>query len=177
MIMMFLAMLESDEDREKFLKLHSAYEAKMMRIAMSILKSHAAAEDAVQQSWLQIIQHFEEIRKIPWERIDGYIVVVVKNVSLTFLRRERRTTELPENWDVPVSEQKAFDSPNQILAIIRAMPEQYRQVLEMKFVLEYTNRDIAQVLRMNETTVATRISRGRKVLAVKLGEAGYGDDE
>ncbi|WP_295857527.1 RNA polymerase sigma factor [uncultured Oscillibacter sp.] len=71
---------------------------------------------------------------------------------------------------------KAFDSPDGVIAVIRAMPELYRQVLEMKFVLEYSNREIARVLRMNEATVATRISRGRKALMAKLEEAGYRND-
>ena len=177
MITMFLAMLESEEDREKFLKLHSAYETKMMRIAVSILKSRTAAEDAVQQSWVQVIQHFDEIRQNPWDRIEGYMAVVVKNIAVTLLRQNRRTDTLPENWDVPVSEQKAFGTPDGVIAIIRAMPELYRQVLEMKFVLEYSNREIAKVLRMNEATVATRVSRGRKALTAKLAEAGYGYDE
>ena len=176
MIAMFLAMLESEEDRKQFLKLHSAYEIKMMRIAVSILQSHAWAEDAVQQSWLQIIQHFEEVRKIPWDRVGGYVAVVVKNISLTFLRREWRRVDFPENWDIPLSETAAFDAPNRIVEIIRAMPEQYRQILEMKFVLEYANREIAELLKMNEGTGASRISRERKLLAEKLKEAGYDDE-
>ena len=43
-----LAGLEDEEDQRKFLKLHTAYEQKLYRIALKILRSHELAEDAVQ---------------------------------------------------------------------------------------------------------------------------------
>lgn len=45
---MFLAMLETDGDRERFLRLHSAYEKKLYAVALRILGDPAQAEDAVQ---------------------------------------------------------------------------------------------------------------------------------
>lgn len=48
MLTILLAMLEDEEDQRKFLKLHTAYEQKLYRIALKILRSHELAEDAVQ---------------------------------------------------------------------------------------------------------------------------------
>jgi RNA polymerase sigma-70 factor (ECF subfamily) len=56
------------------------------------------------------------------------------------------------------------------------MPEKYRQVLELKFVLEYSNQEIASLLRMNPATVATYIFRGRNILATRLEQEGYHAD-
>ena len=47
MLTILLAMPEGEEDQRKFLKLHSAYEQKLYRIALRILRSHDLAEDAV----------------------------------------------------------------------------------------------------------------------------------
>lgn len=85
MLTILLAMLEDEEDQRKFLKLHTAYEQKLYRIALKILRSHELAEDAVQQSWVQVIQHFEKVKQVPWGAVDGYLVVIVKNVSMTIL--------------------------------------------------------------------------------------------
>lgn len=71
-------MLEGEDDQRRFLKLYGAYEKKMYRVAMSILHSHALAEEAVQQSWLQIIERFEKIKQLPWEQTEGYVIVVAK---------------------------------------------------------------------------------------------------
>ena len=99
MLTILLAMLEDEEDQRKFLKLHTAYEQKLYRIALKILRSHELAEDAVQQSWVQVIQHFEKVKQVPWGAVDGYLVVIVKNVSMTMLRKENHTDPLPGDWD------------------------------------------------------------------------------
>lgn len=56
MIAVYLAMLETDVDRDKFMKLYESYEKKLFAIALRILENNEKAEDAVQQAWLRIIQ-------------------------------------------------------------------------------------------------------------------------
>ena len=61
------------------------------------------------------------------------------------------------------------------MALIRAMPEQYRRILELKFVEEQTSREIARRLGLSVAAVEKRVSRGREMLIEKLKEEGYGD--
>ncbi|MGN0969499.1 MAG: RNA polymerase sigma factor, partial [Evtepia sp.] len=56
---------------------------------------------------------------------------------------------------------------------IRAMPEQYRTILELKFVLEWRDKDIARYVGLSESAVSTRITRGRKLLQEALRKEGY----
>ena len=48
-----------------------------------------------------------------------------------------------------------------------------RQVLELKLVAEWSNREIAEATGVRENTVAARIVRGRALLAERLKEEGY----
>ena len=59
--------------------------------------------------------------------------------------------------------------------LIRALPEQYRTILELKFLWEWTDRAIAQAVGLSVDAVSARVSRGRKLLQQKLREAGYHD--
>ena len=59
------------------------------------------------------------------------------------------------------------------MSLIRALPEGYRRVLELKCVEEESNREIARRLGLKESTVATRILRGRALLAEALEKEGY----
>ena len=135
MLTILLAMLEDEEDQRKFLKLHTAYEQKLYRIALKILRSHELAEDAVQQSWVQVIQHFEKVKQVPWGAVDGYLVVIVKNVSMTMLRKENHTDPLPEDWDAPAPSAPEMDETGRIVELIRSMPERYREVFRIKEIL------------------------------------------
>lgn len=98
MLATLLAMLETEEDRERFLKLHGAYEKKLYAVAARVLGDRTAAEDAVQQTWLQIIRRWDRVSQLPWNETEGYLVTAVKNTAVDMLRRERREEALPEGW-------------------------------------------------------------------------------
>ena len=58
-----------------------------------------------------------------------------------------------------------------VIFTLRALP--YGRVQELKCVEEESNREIARRLGLKESTVATRILRGRAMLAEALEKEGY----
>ena len=60
----------------------------------------------------------------------------MKNISLSQLKKERHTDPLPEDWDAPASEANPLDETARLVAVIRSVPEKYREVLELRFALE-----------------------------------------
>ena len=98
MLALFLAALESDEDRRRFSALYERYHGKMERIAIGILRDQRDAEDAVQNAFLQIIRHFEKISEISCEELPFWIISIVKNEALMLLRKRRNILPL-EDWE------------------------------------------------------------------------------
>ena len=100
--------------------------------------------------------------------------ILRNNVDHTkdMLRRERREEALPEDWDPPAPE-TGEGAYRYLVDLIRALPEGYRRVLELKCVEEESNREIARRLGLKESTVATRVLRGRALLAEALEKEGY----
>ena len=109
---------------------------------------------------------------LPWEETEGYVVTAAKNCALDLLRTERKTVPFPEDWDPPAREAQE-DEYAYLVSLIRSLPEGYRRILELKLVEEQTNREIARRLGMNESTVASRVLRGRTMLKERLEEEGY----
>ena len=105
MIAVYLAMLETDVDRDKFMKLYESYEKKLFAVALRILENNEKAEDAVQQAWLRIIQHWERVSCLEWDLAGGYAVTTVKNAAIDILRQEKRVEPLPATWDPPAREE------------------------------------------------------------------------
>lgn len=56
---------------------------------------------------------------------------------------------------------------------MRALPDGYRRVLEHRLVEEQSNQEIARCLGLNESTVSTRIQRGKAMLREQLKKEGY----
>ena len=100
--------------------------------------------------------------------------MVVKNTALDMLRKNRHETALEDvSWEAAVpADQGEFHA---LVAIIRGMPEDYRRVLELRFVAEWSVAEIAQAMGLGENTVKTRIFRGRKMLMERLRKEGYLD--
>ena len=172
-------MLLGEGERALFQEFHARYERKLYAVAMKILRDPARAEDAVSAALLKVAEHFETFLKIyekDREKIGPWAVIIVKNAALDLLRREGRLSPLAEDWDAPAPEDTEGEAAyRRLVDLIRSMPEGYRQVLELKFVAEWSTREIARATGLSEKAVEHRIARGRALLIKKLREEGYAD--
>ena len=175
MLVMFLSMLETEDDQRRFTKLFETHEKKVYAVALHILGDRDRAEDAVQQTWLKLVQNWERVSALLWEETEGYVVTVVKNAALDILRGERRLAAFPEDWDPPAPEGHQ-DEYDYLVSLIRALPESYRRILELKCVEEESNREIARRMGLKESAVSMRVLRGRRLLQEQLEKEGYFHD-
>lgn len=173
MLPLLLAALETEEDQRFFLRFYDKYKTEFYRFALSILHDPHWAEEAVQEGWTKCVQNAGDFFAVEPKNRKAWMVVLLKRVCLTTLEQESRTARLDEDWD------RAAPDPGDhqgIVDLIRAMPQQYRTVLELKFVLEWPDKAIAKALHLPVSTVSTRISRGRKLLQEQLIKEGYWHD-
>lgn len=85
MLAMYLTMLETDADRERFAHLYDVCNKLVFATAFSILKNKMQAEDAAQHTWMNVIDKFDRISQLPLQAAKGYLVVMADNiVSLKF---------------------------------------------------------------------------------------------
>ena len=175
MLAICLAMLETEQDQRRFTRLFEAHEKKIDGVVLQILGDQTQAEDAAQQTWLKLVQNWDRVSALPWAETEGYAVTVAKNCPMDILRTERRTIAFPEDWDPPAPEDHQ-DEYDYLVSLIRALPESYRRILELKCVEEESNQEIAQRMGLKESTVSMRVLRGRKMLREQLEKEGYFDD-
>ncbi len=106
------------------------------------------------------------------EEACGYAVTVAKNAAIDLLRAQRHTVSFSDEWEPPAPTDSAGEYAY-LVSLVRALPEGYRRVLELKLVEEQSNQEIARRLGLNESTVATRIQRGKAMLRERLKKEGY----
>ena len=164
----FIMRFERDPDRDRFAALYQMNHTRMERLARQLLGDQNRAEDAVHDTFMKLIRRSDE-------RLASWLLVVVKTTALDMLRRdkwENACEELPEGQSVP-ADGGEFRA---LVEIIRRMPEDYRRVLELRFVAEWSISDIARELGLTESAVRTRTFRGRKLLIDTLKKEGYLDE-
>lgn len=170
MLLLLLAALDSAEDKHVFARFYQRHKTDLYRYACTLCPSPALAEEAVQEGWMRCVQYAETFFALPPERRLPWMVVVVRNAALSLRKKEAKHQTLDPDWDGPAPSDGDVSG---IMEVIRAMPEQYRTILELKFVLELDDREIARRTGLSVTAVSTRVSRGRKLLQQRLIEEGY----
>lgn len=170
MLPMLLTGLETPQNKAWFILFYEANKTRLYRYALALLHDPTQAEDALQNAWLSCVQHAETFFQVPANKRLAWMRVVVKNAAFSLHNKETRYTALDPDWDLPAQDDSGH---RDIVEIIRAMPPQYRSILELKFVLEWSDQAIASHLGLSPGAVRTRIWRGRKLLQETLVEEGY----
>lgn len=167
---------EPSPERERLFRLYQKSREPMTRLAARILGAGPQAEDAVHESFVKLLRVYDQLRERSDGQLERWLAVVARNTALDILRKERRETPLErEAWEPSIpADEGGFEA---LVALIRAMPEDYRRVLELRFVAEWSLADIAKELHLTEGAVKTRIFRGRRLLIRQLREEGYLDGQ
>lgn len=170
MLIYYLSLLESGEERLKFEEIYNAHRGTMLHVAMTVLHGDLArAEDAVQSAFEAIIKNKEKYLSKSCSNLRGSCVIIVKNKCLDILRREKHFAfkEIDEFYDLesadtPVDEQIVRKSEYEILRKCMAvLSDRDRNILEMRFVLQMGVGEIAQDCGLTENNVSTIIQRAK----------------
>ena len=172
MLAVFLNLLENEDDRQKFIWLYETNHSKMERIALHILQNQRDAEDAVQNAFIQIIRHFERVYEVPCEKLPFWCISIVKNEALTIHRKNQKVVLMDNCENVEVAVPTITDY-TELVDLFARLPDTYRAVLEMKFILEYSSKEIGERLGLSEQAVNTRVSRGRALLKEIVEKEGF----
>ena len=98
-MLIFLSMLESDEERRLFTDLYNQYGNMMLHVAKRYFpKDMYAAEDVVQNAWIRVVDHFQKIQAVPSKKRGAYLVVIVRNEAITALRKQKPELQFDENF-------------------------------------------------------------------------------
>lgn len=174
MLLFYLSLVDSPEDKEKFEKLYYEYRELMQHIAYNILKDRALAEDAVHDAFTKIIRYLDGIGEVESHRTKAYVVIIVRSVSLDNLAKEKKHRRFnAEDAD------KVAISPDPILENIDAAAlagkieqlfDTYREILILKLYYGSSDKEIADILGITHSAARKRMERARKALEKLLDE-------
>jgi RNA polymerase sigma-70 factor (ECF subfamily) len=157
----------------------SQYAGTLYRVAYSVLRNSADAEDAVQEAFVRVLRHRETLAEVRDQRV--WLIRIVWNVVLD---RKRRMKTRPETDDVaelarvlPVGGLSADERVAaaqhhaHVLGCVEQLPVKEREVLMLSAFEELTSVEIADVLGISESSVRSRLFRARNLMAGLLDHA------
>ena len=145
---------------ESFMDEVKAVRPTLQSVAREILGSDEEAEDVVQDAMLRLWQ----LRDEPIMNVRGFARVVVRNLSLSKVRRKRATVDIARA-DIANDDESELIRNEQIdrmMELVDALPTMQQTVLRMRHMQEMTMADIASLIGTSEAAVRQSLSRARR---------------
>ncbi len=126
------------------------------RAALLVTGDAAAAEDIAQEAFLAAVRHLDRFDRrrpfAPWL----HRIVVNRAIDWTRARRLRAEVELGSSVSAP----QRPEPDGTVLGRIGDLTPEHRAVVVLRYVLEYTPGEIAELLDLPRGTVNSRLRRG-----------------
>ena len=163
-----------NDDSREFERFARPHAAAALRLARTLVRSEADAQDVLQDSFLRAFRHF---RGFSGESPRAWLLSIVRNVSFTLWRKRERDdpgdveVALDSGPDpLPSPEARLLETCDaaQVHAALDRLPSLHREVLVLREMEDCSYREIASILGVPIGTVMSRLSRARAQLVREL---------
>ena len=115
--------------------------------------NRADAEDLTSQVFMKAINGMRD--DVSVSELRSWLYRVAQTTLADHWRHyyAEETTELQDNVALPVEAKENVEAAQRVEALLETLPDQYRRVLELRFLKGYSVREVAQELGLSETNV------------------------
>ncbi len=173
-------------DEEAFTFVFRRWQGPLFRFALHMCGNRTVAEDATQEVFMTLIRQTAQFDSAKG-KLGAFLFGIARNQVLKRLERERPYTPLAPNWEDaansrPELQIRSVDAAQsdvaaraetieQVRQAILTLPPDYREVVALCDLEEMSYEEAAAALGCAAGTVASRLHRGRALLAAKLRKA------
>jgi RNA polymerase sigma-70 factor (ECF subfamily) len=150
-------------DRLAFARLFEGF-APMVHGVLMANGPASEVDDLMQDVFLVAL---ERLSSLDTERVGPWLAAIARNRLIDTFRKQSRLVAMPTEEQGALDPQRA--EANQVLAIIRTLPDTYRETLVLKLVEGMTGKEIAEQTGLTPDSVRVNLHRGLRLLRERLG--------
>ena len=152
-----------DGNRAAFGELYGKYARVVHGILLARIPA-ADVDDLLQDIFLHAMGKLPSLRDA--DKFAAWLCAIARNRATDFHRRSREFVDLPEEV---AQENAPAEEAHEILAVIRDLPDAYRETLILRLVEGLTGPEIAARTGLTPGSVRVNLHRGMQQLREKLG--------
>jgi RNA polymerase sigma-70 factor, ECF subfamily len=172
-------------DRVRFEEDALALADQVYRVARHLAGSREDAEELVQETYARAFRSWRSFQ--PGTNLRAWLLRILTNLNIDRGRRRQRAPQmqpleandyflydrLAENGDGVSDEDRVVErlSQDDIVTALSVVPHDFRDVLVLVDLGDFSYQDAAQILDIPVGTVMSRLHRGRRILKRELAEA------
>ena len=173
--MLFMAL--EDKDMQAFMEeLYFNYERLMFYYAKKYAKNMSDQEDIVQEALIHLISKVDVIYAMPLHVLASYISATVRNVAIDYLRKcagrpteisidsivDRDTSIVAPQMQSPEDSVILGELKENIQKLWTSIPNEDRVLLEGKYILKYSDHELAKLLHCKSSSIRMKLTRARR---------------
>ena len=114
MLVFYLAAIDNDESKNKFEYIYHKYYRFMLRTASSIIRDSSLAEDAVHETFVQLLKEIDSLRIDNEKSLQSYLYILTRERTIDFLRKWERRRGVLTDYENRSSSFDNFKEPEEI---------------------------------------------------------------
>jgi RNA polymerase sigma-70 factor (ECF subfamily) len=161
-------------DHVAFECLYQLYVRRAFRTAYLVLHSRLDAEDAIQETFVQVWRRIDTLRN--FDAFRSWFYRILLNTTYRLQKKTRRVSCVPLDLDehdkpdlhtpLPEEDMEAKEEFEKLQAAITSLPEAHRITLVLRYYTGLMEVEIAQVVGIPVGTVKSRLYHARRTLGV-----------
>lgn len=177
MLQFYLSLIETEEEKSKFERLYNQYKKLLKYIAVDMLQDEFLAEDAVHEAFIKLTRHIKGVDENDRHKTKAFVVIIIKSVCKDMLRKDSNKAtivSLEEMDNMGYTSNDSFENIElqEVYSVIESLPDTYREIIELKLYYNLSDKEISDIIGINNATVRKRIQRAKEILRNKLAKRG-----
>ena len=141
-------------------------------IAKARVKNKYKAGEAMQDTFVALLENINNIKDV--NKIKKWCVTVLINNCNRIMRTQNKVLSYEEIRGGYLDKSENFferlEKNMNFLDLISFLEEEDRIILSLHYRDDYTTREIAEILQMNESTIRSKMKRARNKIKLKIGD-------
>lgn len=156
-------------------QLYERYCGYAMTVALRYIPDRDAVQDVLQDSFVKAFSAIQRFKYRGEGSLKAWLMRIVANQSLTYLRENQRLQVTNDLIDVPDNEHEEEVDTRQLpidvlLKMIQQLPDGYRTVFNLFVFEQKSHQEIAHTLGIKENSSASQFFRAKNMLARMIND-------
>lgn len=151
-------------DAEAFIELIEKNKMTLQRVAYGYFRDEEDVADVIQDTILGAFEHIQELKKAEFFKT-WLVRILINNCNRVYNQNKKSCSldGIPEDGETACGTNDV-----EFHAMIQSLPEDSRMIFQLYYGEQFTTKEIAEMLRMKESTVKSRLHRGKKQLRTEM---------
>lgn len=173
----FLNLIDSQTDKEKFIKLYNKYKNLLYWIAFSKTKNVETAEECVQETFFYVAKNFDKVEDVESKKTKCYLSVIVTGFAIDVYNKSIKIKAVSDEEENISSEYfNSFEKIELTAAFDKVLDDESKTFFYLKYIYDYRINEIAQMYNVKDYYVRRKLQKAKIELKEYLEKEGWGND-